>query len=70
MKTKTPINRKVLDKKTPAIQRADTLDFIREAISDSRSVVNDITRSKHAPESMPIPQKAKKDSVSVYYSGI
>ncbi len=70
MKTKTPINKKVLDQKTPAVQRADTLDFIREAISDSRSVVNDITRGKHAPESTPIPQRAKRDSASVYYNGI
>lgn len=70
MKTKIPINKKVLDEKTPAIQRADTLDFIREAISGSRSVVNDITRDKHAPESMPIPKRSKKDSASVYYSGI
>lgn len=70
MKTKTPINKNVLDEKTPAIQRADTLDFIREAISGSRSVVNDITRGKHAPESMPIPKRAKKDSASVYYSDI
>ena len=72
MKTKAPttIDKKGLDKKTPAIQRADMLDFIGETIRDSRSVVSDIIRDKHAPESVPIPQRAKKDSASIYYSGI
>lgn len=70
MDTKAPItaNKKGLDKKTPAIQRADTLDFIGEVIRDSRSVVSDIIRDKHASESVPIPQRAKKYSASIYYN--
>ena len=67
MKTKTPVNKKILNKKTSAVQKADTINFIREAINDSRSVVKDIAREKHTPESTLISQRAKKSSISIHY---
>ena len=71
MKKKILANKSVSDKKTPAVQKADTIDFIREAINGSRSVVKDIAREKNvASKSASTSQRVKSGSISIYYGKV
>jgi hypothetical protein len=67
MKLRLSTTKKVFNKKTLAVQKADTIDFIRKAINDSRSTIKDIMQEKNAAsESTSIPQKTKSGLSAVY----